>query len=143
MTEDDLLLIPGGLYLEKAAAKAFKKMYTEARTDGLLLRVNSAYRSSQKQKTLYVAYIKALGKWDKAGKVGKRPSIVAPPGKSNHERGIAVDINRANGDNLTTPEPDSPIDNWLKLNAHKYGFFRTVPSEPWHWEYRPERMTNG
>jgi D-alanyl-D-alanine carboxypeptidase len=25
----------------------------------------------------------------------------------------------------------------LSANAHRYGFVRTVPSENWHWEYRP------
>jgi D-alanyl-D-alanine carboxypeptidase len=26
---------------------------------------------------------------------------------------------------------------WLAANACRFGFRRTVRSEPWHWEYRP------
>jgi hypothetical protein len=26
---------------------------------------------------------------------------------------------------------------WMAAHAAEFGFKRTVPSEPWHWEFRP------
>jgi len=55
----------------------------------------------------------------------------AKPGFSNHQSGRAIDINL-----LGVPKETYA---WLKKNAARYGFRRTVPSEPWHWEYSPPR----
>ena len=52
----------------------------------------------------------------------------AKPGTSNHESGIAVDFN-------VTGQPE--VYKWLVGNAFAYGWVRTVPSERWHFEYRP------
>lgn len=48
---------------------------------GINIRVTSGYRSTQKQKELYAAY-----------KAGKMPYIVAAPGTSKHEKGLAIDV---------------------------------------------------
>jgi LAS superfamily LD-carboxypeptidase LdcB len=140
--EIELLPIPGGrgkeqMALSKDAAQAFHKMYAAAKADGIDLVVNSAFRPHLKQTILYERYQHDLMAFNQGE--GPKPSIVAKPGWSAHEAGDAVDINRAPGDNPKTPEADSPIDLWLKDNAHKYGFYRTVPSESWHWAYQPEK----
>jgi len=44
---------------------------------------------------------------------------------SNVLNDLALDLNTANG----------AVFNWLNANAANFGFRRTVPSEPWHWEY--------
>lgn len=64
----------------------------------------------------------------------------AKPGSSNHGGGIAVDLttgNRPSG-NLNTV-----LYKWLINNAHRFGFVRTVASEEWHFEYRPNVAPNG
>ena len=129
----DLYMIPGGFLLMLAAAEAFAQMYGAARQDGIELKVNTAFRDHEYQKVLHKRYLVATAKYVKGE--GPKPAPVARPGYSNHQKGIAVDINRAPGDDLTTPVPDSPIDKWLNKNAKTYGFKRTVASEPWHWEY--------
>ena len=60
----------------------------------------------------------------------------ARPGTSNHElkdgKAYAIDFNTKGPNGTILKEYE-----WLVKNAHKYGWVRTVPSERWHWEYRP------
>ncbi|WP_224245888.1 M15 family metallopeptidase [Hyalangium gracile] len=112
-----LVRISGGKQLRHDAAAAFERMYSEARDAGLWLWVISGHRSWKQQKYLYRLYRKGLG------------ARAARPGRSNHQRGTAVDISVGSMNTLTY--------EWLAANACRFGFRRTVPSEPWHWEYRP------
>lgn len=136
----DVRSIGGGHWLRRDAAAYFLLMSLAAQEFGLALVVNSSFRSHDKQKALYTAYQEQLALFIKKKRKTK-PSIVASPGNSNHQSGVAVDINRAPGDNLATAEPDSPVDLWLKSNAASYGFKRTVASEPWHWEFDPSLLS--
>lgn len=106
-----------GELLHHAAAAAFLRMSTEARTTGVSLWVTSGYRSRREQRWLYNRYRKGLG------------PKAARPGRSNHQRGLAVD--------LVVGDVTTPTYEWLASNACRFGFKRTVASEPWHWEYRP------
>lgn len=134
----DLWPIGGGFYLEERAAQDFLRMEQAADADGIVLRVNTAYRNWRHQKRLHNDYLKAMAAWDAGGRLGKKPPPVAQPGFSNHQSGIALDINRAPGDDPATPQPDSPVDLWLAANAARFGFVRTVSVEAWHWEHRPD-----
>ena len=125
--------------LAKDAAAYFLLMRQAAKESGVDLVVNSSFRSNESQERLFTAYVKAMAEF-KSGKRPSKPAIAARPGHSNHQSGIALDINRAPGDDLSTAVPDSPIDKWLNENAKTYGFKRTVPSEPWHWEYDKELL---
>jgi LAS superfamily LD-carboxypeptidase LdcB len=63
-------------------------------------------------------------------------AMLAVPGTSKHNLGIAIDIANANGKRL----------EWLKANAVSFGFsWEVVPSEPWHLRYvcgdnKPQRV---
>jgi TP901 family phage tail tape measure protein len=70
----------------------------------------SGWRSSASQTNLYNAYLAR----------GKAPPIVARPGTSMHERGLAADMSRPYGA--------------LSVAAHKLGLKAPVPGEPWHWQ---------
>jgi D-alanyl-D-alanine carboxypeptidase len=119
-TPRHLVALPGGESLRRDAARAFERMSTAARAEGVRLWVSSGYRSRKEQRYLYERYKKGLG------------ARAARPGRSNHQRGIAVDV--------SVGDESSPTYRWLSANACRHGFRRTVPSEPWHWEYRP-RLT--
>ncbi|WNG43908.1 D-alanyl-D-alanine carboxypeptidase [Archangium minus] len=112
-----LVTLPGGESLRRDAAAAFLRMSTAARAEGIRLWVNSGYRTRRQQRLLYERYRMGLG------------PQAARPGRSNHQRGLAVDI--------VVGDEDTPTYQWLAANACLHGFRRTVPSEPWHWEYRP------
>ena len=53
----------------------------------------------------------------------------AIPGRSNHERGLAVDF--TNNGQIIRSRSDAAF-RWLAANAGSYGF-SNLPSEPWHW----------
>ncbi len=125
----ELLAIGLGLYLQVEAGLAFTAMQEAAQAEGITLKPNTAFRTMAHQKLLYAKYEAGTG------------ALAAEPGHSNHQSGIAVDINRAPGDNLKTKKADSPTDIWLQKNAEKYHFYNTVKNEAWHWEYHPEFNT--
>lgn len=101
-------------FLETKAATAWRAMDDAALADGLILHINSAWRSYEAQAALYA-------RWELQG--GAQP---AKPGRSNHHNGIAVDINRAHDNGRT--------DKWLAENAGEFGFVKPYSWEPWHWE---------
>ena len=101
------------------AARKYIQMRDAARRDGVNLKLTDSYRSYAAQ--VDVARRKGIyGVRQPNGKLG----LAARPGTSNHGLGKAVDINVNDAKTL----------NWLKNNASKYGF-KTIPREPWHWEF--------
>ncbi len=134
-----------GFYLEIQAAHAFLDMKAAAEADGIKLKVNTAFRTMEHQRLLrrrYDEYVAAKAEGKEAAPV----AYAATPGWSNHQAGISVDVNRAQGDNLKTKIPDSPTDKWLKHNAATYGFVFDAPKEPWHLSFRPDlaaKVING
>ena len=106
-----------GYYLNAGgAADAFIEMSAAAMSEnGIALKLNSAFRTMAEQQRLYDLW--------RAGK-GKKAAL---PGWSNHQLGLAADIESADGTNQAF--------HWLTSNAARFRFKRTVASEPWHWEY--------
>lgn len=115
--------IAPGKWLRFDAAAAFRRMAADAASvDGVSFVVNSAWRSYSAQAVLFAKYRAGTG------------NLAAPPGYSNHEAGLAVDVESAGGTNAAV--------RWLRVNAGRYGFAATVASEPWHWEYVSGFNTN-
>jgi peptidoglycan hydrolase-like protein with peptidoglycan-binding domain len=97
------------------AARAFGRMDAAARAAGHDLHVNSGYRTYGEQAALYQAYRNGTG------------NLAAAPGRSTHGLGLSADIQ------VTDPATL----RWLRANAGRYGFVNDVPSEAWHWTWRP------
>jgi peptidoglycan hydrolase-like protein with peptidoglycan-binding domain len=53
----------------------------------------------------------------------------ARPGRSMHERGLAIDFTYRGG---SISDHRNPGYQWLAANAGRFGLFN-LPSEPWHW----------
>jgi LAS superfamily LD-carboxypeptidase LdcB len=104
-----------GKPVEKSTSDAFLRMREAARRDGVQIKVVSGFRSYSEQDYLYRLYLQGRG------------NLAARPGYSNHQDGHALDLN--------TAAPG--VYSWLSRHGRSYGFIRTVPSEDWHWEYRP------
>lgn len=95
--------------------------------DGLY--VNSGFRSAQDQQEL----------WDAA----EDRSFVQPPGHSEHQTGLAVDLADLAPDGATFGESSSGV--WLAENAWRYGFVLRYPEgkeeitgiayEAWHFRW--------
>lgn len=64
----------------------------------------------------------------------------APPGKSPHHTGRAIDIHVGGGlsrdDKNVAYQRKQPAYQWLVCNAARFGFY-PYNVEPWHWEYNP------
>jgi len=113
-----------GKPIEIATASMYARMQKAAASAGVSLRVVSGFRTMSEQKYLYNCY---LTKSCNGG------NLAARPGYSNHQSGHALDLN--------TSAPG--VSNWLNNHADEYGFKRTVPSEPWHWEYWGGMVSGG
>lgn len=121
--------IGGGFELEEKAADAWLKLEQDAEALGFTVRVNSAHRSTEKQKALFGAYVRAMAAWMRNGSPpASKPKPVAKPGTSEHEHGIAVDIDVGNPKFL----------QWLLLNSTTYGFWLTALAERWHYSFYPD-----
>jgi len=101
-------------------ACAFNKMYSAAKSAGVRLTISSAFRTLERQNYFWRCY---------QTKRCNNGNLAAHPGTSNHGLGLALDMNA--GSKGTAQY------RWLAAHAHNFGFVRTVPTETWHWEYRP------
>lgn len=131
-----------GHELDGPAASAWRQMVLAAKNDGVVLEINTAWRSGEYQKRLrdryeaYRDYLAEFEAWKDLGEVGQPPKAVpfaalaAQPGWSEHEIGWAVDIKDA-------VEAKHPVTLWLNANAERLGWARTVSGELWHVAYRP------
>jgi len=101
-----------GKLVEYRTAQAFGAMRAAASASGVHISIVSGFRTMDQQRYLYNLYLSGRG------------NLAARPGYSNHQSGLALDLNTSS----------SGVYNWLANNASRYGFRRTVPSEAWHWE---------
>lgn len=122
-------------YLQPDACRAFTQMAEDARTEGIWLYCVSGYRSYDYQQTLYQSY---------TARDGQRlaDTYSARPGFSEHQTGLAVDINTSSS---SAHFEDTAQYRWLVENSWKYGFILRYPQgkahitgfrfEPWHYRY--------
>ena len=133
--------------LQTEAAEAFLSMQAAAAKDGVDVRMQSGYRSVSYQKKLYdnkTQYYRNKGLSEAAARE-KAAVIVNPPGCSEHNCGLAADLNSPEHTTLDTGFADTAAFRWLCDNAEQYGFILRYPKEaesvtgityePWHWRY--------
>lgn len=117
------------------AAAAFRAMADAAKQDGISLRSVSAYRSYQTQQGLYQHYVSIDGK-------ANAQRYSARPGYSEHQTGLALDINTAS---ISAHFENTAEYAWLRANGARFGFLLRYPQEkesitgyryePWHYRY--------
>lgn len=115
------------------ALAAFEKMQADAYGEGLDIYISSGFRSYEYQAELYERYTEKSGK-----KQADRYS--ARPGHSEHQTGLAFDLNSID---LSFADTDEYF--WIKDNCADYGFIIRYPEdgeestgymyEPWHIRY--------
>ena len=99
----------------------YLKLKDAAEQENIQLSINSAFRTFQRQAELRRLFESGQG------------NLAAKPGHSNHQHGQAFDLNTRHN----VFDGSDKIYEWLKHNAPKHGFVRTVSNESWHWEFRP------
>ena len=122
--------------LSKECYEAFLKMYNDAKEQGYAFKINSAYRSYEKQIKIYQGWINKDG-------VKLADTYSARAGFSEHQTGYAFDVR----DYPFTNDDYSKTKSftWVSENAYKYGFIIRFPKdkeyitgyqyEPWHYRY--------
>lgn len=116
--------------MKQEAATALESLFNGAEVEGLYFYALSGYRSYYTQQSIYNPY----------------SGYSAPPGASEHQLGLAMDVTSSYyGAALVTNFAYTTEGQWLKANAHKYGFvIRYMEGkeditgyyyEPWHIRY--------
>lgn len=133
----DLVEIPDGQQIDSRIYEPLMDMLADAEAEGLGPVVASGYRTQEKQQSLYDERMEKYRNqgYSDAGAKEQTERWVAVPGYSEHQLGIAVDINGATYD----------IYLWLQANSYKYGFIFRYPGwkteitgtaeEVWHYRY--------
>ncbi len=132
-----------GYYMDERVVPFYEQMYTAAKKDGIVLTPYSGYRSYERQernyKSLTETYMSDYG-LSRAEAAEKAATVILPPGTSEHNLGLAMDICNTKDSFAFTEEY-----KWLTENAHKYGFILRytedkmsitgIVDEPWHWRF--------
>ncbi|MCP1109235.1 D-alanyl-D-alanine carboxypeptidase [Lachnospiraceae bacterium PM6-15] len=138
----ELIRLSNGESVDARIYPELQEMFDAARSEGLNLLVVAGYRTEDEQQQLLVQkneeYIHQGYSRTEAKELAEK--WVAIPGTSEHQLGIAVDINAD-----TTISSSDTVYSWLANNGHKYGFIKRYPenktaitgviNEPWHYRY--------
>lgn len=112
-----------------------ERLLNDAEASGMGIKIQSAYRSFGTQSTLKQSYKITYG-------AGTANNFSAEQGYSEHQLGTTVDFTTAAvGSALSGFDKDKAY-QWLRSNAHRYGFTLSYPPnnsyyqfEPWHWRF--------
>lgn len=146
--EVELTELSNGQMVDSRIYPYLQEMFDAARTEDVYPVVREGYRTAEEQQEILddkiQSYINQGYSQVKAERTAKE--WVALPGTSEHQLGIAVDIN---ADKSKCSNED--VYGWLAENAYKYGFVLRYPPgkqkitgtsyEPWHYRYVGEEAT--
>lgn len=119
-------------YINLMAYPSYAAMIAEAHKLDIVIEINESFRTMERQTELYNRYKDSL----KPGYEGRKYGIAAEPGKSRHQMGYAIDVGRTG----TNTGRISRL--WLSKFGPKYGWYRTVKSEPWHFTFLYDKITS-
>ena len=122
---------PGGLL--PTVLEAWNAMVAAAKADGISLWIVSGYRSYETQRTIYNNYVANNGQ-------AQADTYSARPGHSEHQTGLAFDINQ-----ISYSFGETAAGKWVAEHGAEYGFIIRYPQEkqhitgyvyePWHLRY--------
>lgn len=145
--EVNLVNINGSKQVDERIAEDLAAMLDKARSDKVALMIVSAYRSQERQTSLFNNKIhKNMNKgMSYLDAYSAAAGTVTPPGTSEHQLGLALDILGSGHSGLTENFADTEAGKWLKANCADYGFILRYPEgkeyitgiiyEPWHFRY--------
>ena len=128
------------IYMRPEAAEALEALFEKAESEGVILYATSGFRSYSTQKAIFDRKAKERGEQSANRSVAK-------PGQSEHQTGLAMDIEGENslGTGLTNAFGETPEGIWVAKNCAEYGFIIRYPKdktnitgyiyEPWHLRY--------
>lgn len=133
--------------LQTVACNAFLELQKAAAAENVTVWMQSGYRSVKYQTGLYerkTKYYTDRG-YDTATAKEMAAAVVNPPGYSEHNCGLAADLNSPEHTGLDESFENTTAFRWLCEHAVEYGFILRYPKgaedkteityEPWHWRY--------
>lgn len=117
--------VPGIANLDPDLLQALRNAATDAAGSGIVLYVNSGWRSPEYQDRLLREAVFAYGSAEEAAR------WVGTAETSAHVSGDAVDLGQADAT------------DWLSAHGFAYGLCQIYANEPWHFERRPEASDHG
>lgn len=142
-----LTQLKNGHAIDERAYPDLQEMMDDCRTAGLNPLICSSYRTMDKQKKLFknkVDEYLAQG-YSQESAEAAAGELVAVPGTSEHQLGLALDIVDVANQVLDERQEDTEVQKWLMKNSWKYGFILRYPTdksditgisyEPWHYRY--------
>ena len=146
--QTDLLPLYDGYFVEVVCYEALKQMLSDCEAAGFEPYVCSAYRTQADQEYLFerkVRYYMEEEEYDREDAEKLAATVVAIPGTSEHQLGLAVDIVDLDFTDLTDEQADTDTQQWLMEHCWEYGFILRYPKgstditgiiwEPWHYRY--------
>lgn len=138
----ELTELSNGQSVDSRIYPSLQQMFDDMRAQGVYPTVASGYRTSKKQQSLMDEKIESFiaQGYSRSDATTEALKWVSAVGYSEHQMGLAVDIN-ANCVNSTGKQ----VYDWLADNAWEYGFILRYPAdkteithtsyEPWHYRY--------
>jgi len=129
-----------GILVNNMVYKQFMKMKNDMKKFRYDIDIMSGYRSYEYQDKIYNKLVLEKG-------FNYAFRYIAPPGASEHQTGLAIDICVYRGNNCYIEHDIDEMEEvrWIHQNAHKYGFILRYPSdkenitgynyEAWHLRY--------
>ena len=139
--------LPSGESVDSRCYDELLQMLDDCSAAGGQPIVCSSYRPHEKQVGLYeeeVSELMSSGMTREAAEA-EAGTVVALPGTSEHELGLAVDICDYKNQNLDESQAETATQKWLMQHSWEYGFILRYPQaksdltgiifEPWHYRY--------
>lgn len=134
--------VPGQVRrMRREAATALREMFQVCKEEtGLTLLSISGYRSYEKQEGIYKRRLRTV-----KGNVAKAQEFVAPPGASEHQLGVAMDVGQKHKIHLEISFGETEGGKWCRENCWRFGYILRYDEpweeitgykyEPWHFRY--------
>lgn len=136
----ELTALENGHYFDSRAVAALQEFIAAARAEGLSVYLTSSYRAYGTQEYLFNNKLAQYG-----GDYAAAARIVAVPGSSEHQTGLAADIVDKYYQYMNESLADTELSKWMYENCAQYGFILRFPEdkqditkimfEPWHFRY--------
>ena len=145
--EPELTYLRNGQAVDSRCYPELQQMIDDCRAAGFEPLICASYRTMEKQEALFEdkeANLIREGYPENEVEV-EAAKVVAYPGTSEHQLGLALDIVDVSYQQLDTEQENTPVQQWLMKNSWKYGFVLRYPAdksditgiiyEPWHYRY--------
>lgn len=145
--EQETVTLTNGLKVDERCYEDLQEMMDACRAEGLTPVICSAYRDRETQERLFEKEVKRwLDKgWSQEDAETEAGTVVAVPGTSEHELGLAIDIVDIKNQLLDESQESTAVQQWLMAHSWEYGFILRYPTdksevtgiiyEPWHYRY--------